>query len=248
LVSDGSRTEIDQCIPAIENFILLNQASKSYRKTVPLTGMEQPFVSFSERELATLFWQNDALRGKLEELVLVDFEDKNFIPSIIDLSEWLMRKAPGSLITEILSNIGRCEPRKGRRDFKDSTYVMSLDQMRDHIQSIRQDNFDPNTYKEKGYTLRGSLRTDGFRLQLMAFKMKELQSVRFSRLPHDVLPRQITSTIGGVNYFLTEIRNVVKAKQDVEDLWGCEPEQIKILGLDLGQACVLGASALIPKN
>ncbi|KAI8604895.1 hypothetical protein EDD21DRAFT_411633 [Dissophora ornata] len=44
------------------------------------------------------------------------------------------------------------------------------------------------------------------------------------------------------------VLNVVKTKQDVEDLWGCEPEQIKILGLDFGQACVLGASALIPKN
>jgi hypothetical protein len=46
---------------------------------------------------------------------------------------------------------------------------------------------------------------------------------------------------------LTEIRNIVKTKQDVKSLWGCKPEKIKILGIDLGQACVVGASALLPK-
>ncbi|KAI7825676.1 hypothetical protein BC939DRAFT_476118 [Gamsiella multidivaricata] len=50
LVSDGVCTEIDQDIPAIENIVLLNQSSKSYRKTALLTSMEQPFISLSERE------------------------------------------------------------------------------------------------------------------------------------------------------------------------------------------------------
>ncbi|KAG0262509.1 hypothetical protein BG011_010092 [Mortierella polycephala] len=85
-------------------------------------------------------------------------------------------------------------------------------------------------------------------VQLSAFKLKELQSVRYRRLPETVLPPKITSTAGGVDYFLVEIRNVVKTKQDAGDLWGCEPEQIKILGLDLGQACILGASVLLPRH
>ncbi|KAI7830198.1 hypothetical protein BC939DRAFT_499689 [Gamsiella multidivaricata] len=146
-----------QGIPATENFVLLNQSSKSYRKTAPLTSAEQPFMSFSERELGILFWQNAALKEKLQELVLVDFEDKSIIPSKNDLSMWLQGKIPGFLIIEMLSNIGRNEPCKGPRDFKDST-------------------------------------------------------------------------------------------PDVADLWRYVPDQIKTLGIDIGQACVLGTSALLPKN
>ncbi|KAI8598729.1 hypothetical protein EDD21DRAFT_356106 [Dissophora ornata] len=78
--------------------------------------------------------------------------------------------------------------------------------------------------------------------------MKELQSVRYKRLPENVLPPQITSTVGGVDYFLTEVRNVVKTQQDIAGFWGCAPEQIRILGLDLGQVYVVGASALLPKD
>jgi hypothetical protein len=47
---------------------------------------------------------------------------------------------------------------------------------------------------------------------------------------------------------LTEIRNIVRTKGDVEGIWGCKPEEIKILGIDLGQACVVGASALLPSR
>ncbi|KAG0346760.1 hypothetical protein BGZ54_005110, partial [Gamsiella multidivaricata] len=61
----------------------------------------------------------------------------------------------------------------------------------------------------------------------------------------DVLPHRITFTIGGTDYYSTEIRNVAKIRQDVEDLWGCGPEQIKV---DLGQSCVLRAIAILLKN
>ncbi|KAG0366423.1 hypothetical protein BGZ54_005361, partial [Gamsiella multidivaricata] len=62
LISDGSHTEIDQGIPAIVNFALLNRSNKSYRQTAPLTGTEQPFMSFSGCGLGILFWQNTALK------------------------------------------------------------------------------------------------------------------------------------------------------------------------------------------
>ncbi|KAG0367474.1 hypothetical protein BGZ54_003818 [Gamsiella multidivaricata] len=38
------------------------------------------------------------------------------------------------------------------------------------------------------------------------------------------------------------------SQRDVTALWGCRSEEIKILGLDLGQACVVGASALLPEE
>ncbi|KAG0354379.1 hypothetical protein BGZ54_001677 [Gamsiella multidivaricata] len=118
--------------------------------------------------------------------------------------------------------------------------------MREHIEAIRNDNFGPNTYKESGYALRGLIRTDGFRLQLLAFKLNELNAVKYRRLPEAKLSPRINSTLGGTDYSLTEIRNVVKTKQDVSDLWGYDLKQIEILGLDQGQAFVIRVSALLP--
>ncbi|KAG0363795.1 hypothetical protein BGZ54_008042, partial [Gamsiella multidivaricata] len=106
---------------------------------------------------------------------------------------------------------------------------MDLAAMREHIQSLWQANFDPRNYTERSYVHQGSIRTDGFRLQVLAFKMKELQSMRYRGLPEN-------------------IRNVVKTQQDVIDLWGCALDQIKILSIDLGQACVVGASLLLPED
>jgi len=94
--------------------------------------------------------------------------------------------------------------------------------------------------------LRGSFRTDGHRFLLLSFKLKELNSGKYKRLPENQLPPRITSTVAGVDYYLTEVRNVVKSAQDVMDLWGCDPLEIKVLGLDLGQAFVVGASAILP--
>ena len=51
LLVEGQSSNIDGTIPAIQHFVTLSQSTKSYRRTVPLTDMEQPFVSFSERIL-----------------------------------------------------------------------------------------------------------------------------------------------------------------------------------------------------
>ena len=203
---------------------------------------------FSERELCILFWQNEALKDRLQKLVLETYKDKTIVPSQADLVDWIAHESTGSVITLMLSHIGKGIPRKKARGFVRSASVMDIEKMRSHLQNIQRPDFDPKTYKDKGYVLHGSIRTDGFRLQLLAYKLKELKSVRYKRLRADVLPLRINSTTGGVDYFLTEIRNVVKTPQDVANLWECEPDDIKILGIDLGQACVVGASAILPRT
>ncbi|KAI8601164.1 hypothetical protein EDD21DRAFT_429803 [Dissophora ornata] len=45
---------------------------------------------------------------------------------------------------------------------------------------------------------------------------------------------------------LTEIRNIIKTKEDVARLWGCPPSEIKILAIDLDKEFLVGASALLP--
>lgn len=41
---------------------------------------------------------------------------------------------------------------------------------------------------------------------------------------------------------------MVKSQEDVMKLWVCHGSQVKVLGIDLGQAFVVGASALLPSS
>ncbi|KAF8944144.1 hypothetical protein BGZ46_006340, partial [Entomortierella lignicola] len=62
------------------------------------------------------------------------------------------------------------------------------------------------------------------------------------------MPNPLVSTTGGSDYYLTEVRNVFKSAQDVQDLLGCSPDQVqkevKVLGIDLGQTFVVGANVI----
>ncbi|KAF8937409.1 hypothetical protein BGZ47_009060 [Haplosporangium gracile] len=73
----------------------------------------------------------------------------------------------------------------------------------------------------RGYLLRGSIKTDGRQLQVLAFKLRELLSVRYKRYNSDLLPDCLLSTTAGTDDHLTEVRNVFKTKEDVERLLGC---------------------------
>ncbi|KAG0301577.1 hypothetical protein BGZ99_003391, partial [Dissophora globulifera] len=61
------------------------------------------------------------------------------------------------------------------------------------------------------------------------------------------LPERVVSVVGGVNYYLSEVRNVIGSPDDTARLFGCPGKDVKILGLDLGQACVVGSSLLQPE-
>ncbi|ORZ05887.1 hypothetical protein BCR41DRAFT_400337 [Lobosporangium transversale] len=47
------------------------------------------------------------------------------------------------------------------------------------------------------------------------------------------LNRLTKSSLGGVDYYLTEIRNIVKSLQDVRTIWRRESGKIKTLGIDI---------------
>ncbi|KAG0007591.1 hypothetical protein BGZ82_005274, partial [Podila clonocystis] len=98
------------------------------------------------------------------------------------------------------------------------------------------------------YLLRGSIKTDGHKVQLLAFKLRELQSVRYRRYPEAKLPPRLQSTVGGVDYYLSEIRNIIRSPEDIVRIFGCPGNKLKILALDLGQACIVGSSLLLPKS
>ncbi|KAF9947536.1 hypothetical protein BGZ72_010482, partial [Mortierella alpina] len=218
----------------------------------PLTSIKQPFVGFSEHQLLNIFFKNPVLQKKIRQLI----GPKTYTPSQVDAINWLNEQTPGYLLTALITPVGRGRNHQGRRGYRYTTTMMTTEAMRRHVDIIRDEDFDIPGYmnkynmtsrKEYRYVLRGYIRTDGFRLQILAYKLKELQGARFKRFSEDRLPPRLTTTVAGTDHYLREIRNVIKTPQDVSDLFGdCDPKQIKVLALDLGQAFVLAANAWIP--
>lgn len=156
---------------------------------------------------------------------------------------------PGFLIKMLLADVGPKDltsRQRGKAGYRGAIRLTTMDEIRDHLRPLRQGTVDPREYKSKGYVLRGSIRTDDHRLQILGFKLKELQSCRFKRACRYPLPSRLMSTVSGLDYFLQEIRNIVETPEDVARLWPyCQPDDVKILCIDLGQAFVVGASALL---
>ncbi|KAF9323508.1 hypothetical protein BGZ91_003538 [Linnemannia elongata] len=213
------------------------------------------FVTLSELDLSRIFWRDPFLKCRIQSLAVEYFDAIQYADQVsqADVADWLTGATPGEFITKLLTDIGGYsqEERRRLRNYSRTTFLMPIEEMRAHLHHIRADSFQPATYAGRGYVLRGSIRTDGCRLQAIAFKLNELHYVKYRRLHPDRLltgATRLQSTLGGTDYFLTEIRNVLETKQDVEDLWGCDPRLIKVLGIDLGQAFVVGASAILPPS
>ncbi|KAG0228306.1 hypothetical protein BGW42_002298 [Actinomortierella wolfii] len=211
--------------------------------------MEDGFMTFSENELALFFLKDSSLN--MEFTKLTGRSQAAFAQ--YEITEgWLPYVEPGQIIRHFVADLavdGLSKRQLGKAGVKAAIKFPSLLEIRNHINSLRGPSFDPRTYSQKGYILRGSIKTDGHRLFLLAFKLRELQSVRYRRYEFYILPNFRTATISGTDSYLTEVRNVVKTEQDMIDLWGLQrnqADQITYLGIDLGQACVVGACALLP--
>jgi len=63
---------IRDTISALENYIALNDLIPNKRRIAPLTSSQQPFITFSERELAIFFWRRGVLKQRLVDLALAD--------------------------------------------------------------------------------------------------------------------------------------------------------------------------------
>ncbi|GJJ67737.1 hypothetical protein EMPS_00083 [Entomortierella parvispora] len=245
-----SLDNIDLNMSPAQNFLNLNKIAGSPRCLVPMSYMETLFINLSELDLVKVFWHDPLLKRQLQEFAFptVNLKKVEQVPMyVVDL--WLGDIEPGHLVNKMITDIGSysLEERKKRKNFARTTKRMSLLEIRNHLRTLRQADFHPRNYGNFGYLLRGSIRTDGFRLQLLGFKLNELNCVKFRRLPPERLPESITSTLGGTGHYLTEIRNVIKSESDVRRLWpGVNAQDIKVLGIDMGQAFVVGASALLP--
>lgn len=245
---DGLDLDVNTDLSAVENFLRFNRMSGYRRKIAPLSSTEDGFVDFSERELVALCWKRPLLRNRILEIARPTFATCSSIADVRDI--WLAGQAPGVLIKDLLVDIaptGLTVRQRGKLGFRAAVVNMTKDDVESHLEYVRDPMFDPRDYAMKGYLLSGSFRTDGLRLQLSAYKLKELQGVCYRRFPDAMLPPRLTSTVGGTNHYLQEIRNVVRSKDDVARLRPhCSPENIKVLCLDLGQAFVVAGTAFLP--
>ncbi|KAG0307490.1 hypothetical protein BGZ97_000378, partial [Linnemannia gamsii] len=79
------------------------------------------------------------------------------------------------------------------------------------------------------------------------FKLRERQDARFKKRDDSDHLSRLKSTVAGVDYYLSEIRNIIRSEEDIKELWpGKNVHDMKILSMDAGQACVLGGFAHLP--
>ncbi|KAK3838271.1 MAG: hypothetical protein J3R72DRAFT_184956 [Linnemannia gamsii] len=179
------------------------------------------------------------------------FQDPVIVPSQADALDWLAKTTPGRLVTTFLSDVG-LPPGQYDKGYRKTTTVMDVDGkdgktgLREHLGCLRAETFDPKEWHGKGYVLKGSIRTNGRLLQLLGFKIQELQSVRYRRVPENKLPNPLVTTMGGTNSYLTEARNVFTTAADVTSLLAADPNQVAVLSLDLGTSCLVGATVSLP--
>ncbi|KAF9928552.1 hypothetical protein FBU30_002290 [Linnemannia zychae] len=244
--------------PAIMVFVHLNAIAGYPWSVVPLSSAENGFMTFTESELGAFFHKREGLHPELKSLVQFSDSGRRLTQADI-ISDWCPLQAPGVLIKHFVAPV---DPRsvdgqrlRGRKRKKAgiaaAVKLLSPSEIHSHINMLRSDDFDPRQYTEKGYVLYGSIKTDGHQLQVSAYKLRELNSVKYKRYSSERLPDRRLTTIAGTGDYLTEVRNVFKTKEDVEQLLGCTSDMahiISYLGIDPGQACVVGAYASLPSD
>ncbi|KAI8598032.1 hypothetical protein EDD21DRAFT_383772 [Dissophora ornata] len=234
---------INYNLSAVENFWRLNKLLHNPWKPFPLSSVEVGFVTFTEYELGGFFFNSryPCLRTKLRQDMKEAFPrtPEESLNKTTLVEDHLPKTRFGHLTEMLVAKVGSDGLTRRQRDragLEAAIDNLSLDDIKRHINELREEDFDPRAYKGKGYIMRGSIKTDGHELQLLVHKKKELLGVRYKRFPDDRLPNRLLSTMGGADYYLTEVRNVFKSAQDVQDLLGCSPDQVRqevtVLGID----------------
>lgn len=86
-------------------------------------------------------------------------------------------------------------------------------------------------------------------MQILAFKLRVRQDARLRRLPQDYPLPRLTTTIAGSDYYLPEIRDVIKTKAEIDKLLPRKNlDDMKVITLDGRQVCVVGGFAYLPKD
>ncbi|KAG0222030.1 hypothetical protein BGW42_006962, partial [Actinomortierella wolfii] len=137
---------------------------------------EYGYVTFTEIELAAFMQKDEELHPYLGTITGHTHERRL---TQADLTQdWLQPQTPGLLIQSLIAPVDpkttagdRLRGRKRRKaGVAAAVRIIEPEEMRTHINTLRSDMFDPRLYQEKGYFLRGSIKTNGYQLQLLAHK------------------------------------------------------------------------------
>lgn len=88
-VRSDANIQIRPDVSALDNFLYFNKLTGNSRRIVPLTSLQQPFVTFSEREMAAFFWKRGVLKKKPVQMGMLD---NTTIASVNDLDAWVSGK------------------------------------------------------------------------------------------------------------------------------------------------------------
>ncbi|GJJ78535.1 hypothetical protein EMPS_10894 [Entomortierella parvispora] len=210
--------------------------------------------AWTDHQLAQLFWYHADLKSKLQEMVRGDFGGAGLArePTLEDTKSWVGRQSPGAIVKEFVCRIGRnnlSRREQKKRGMKAKIIDANTLELETHLQRLGSEDFDPNTYEDKGCYLQGSITTNGTKLHVKVFKIRELNMVKYKRLPSDRMPVSPTSTIRGLDYFPSEIRHVFKNEGDVQRYYGdCSLTDITVVGIDPGDRFIVGVHVLLPES
>ncbi|KAG0098493.1 hypothetical protein BGZ93_011315 [Podila epicladia] len=236
---------------------LTAELKRHYKHGCKQLSEKNGFMTFTEIELGAFFHKRDDLHPELESLIGFKDNDRSLTQADV-ICDWLPFESPGKLIKHLVAPVDPdpdpitgplCGRKKTEAGIATVVKIPTRADIRTHINTLCTEGFDPRSYTQKGYILCGSIKTDGYSMQLLTFKVCELLSVQYKRYPSEVLPDRLLTTTSGTGDFLTEVHNVFQTKEDVERLLGCTSDQadtISYLEIDLGQACVASAYAILP--
>ncbi|KAF9324069.1 hypothetical protein BG006_000898 [Podila minutissima] len=211
LLPSNAVDNIDPELSPAEKFIILNKVSGCRRCLCPISSMDNKFVSLSELDLTKVFWKDEELKQLLQRWAHVDYPSSPVDKiSLADVGYWLSSVEPGCLINRLVTDIGGYSEmeRKKKRNLSKSTSRMSIAASRTIFMVSVKMILILHRIPPRDMLF-------GDRSGLMA-SLHELNCVKYRRLPPERLPDRVTTTLGGTDYYLSEVRNVVKSKEDVQ--------------------------------
>ena len=143
----------------IEAFVWYRHLTENCgRRIAPVSPVEAGFMTFSERELASFFYTDPAMKEPLLSFVREHWQRSAF--SQADITNiWLQGQKPGVLIKRFIAEVAQeklTARQRGRASVAASVKLLTLQEIEDHVNNLRDRKFVPEKYDEKGYILRGS--------------------------------------------------------------------------------------------
>ncbi|KAF9988584.1 hypothetical protein BGZ79_005108 [Entomortierella chlamydospora] len=209
-VASDQEVDLTSQEPAIQLFVRSNATAGRPWCLSPLSSEEHGFLTFTEIDLAAFLHKRDDMHPSLKKLIGNEGMQRRLTQ--VELTrDQLQFETPGVLIQRLIAPVDPRTPTGDRlcgRQKKKASIAASVEiarphEIQNHINDLRRNGFDPNTYNKKGYYLRGSIKTDGYNLQLLAYKFRELHSVKYKRYPVELLPDRLTTTTAGTSDYLT---------------------------------------------